>query len=129
MHLIALMVVCGNRDTLLPGADGCRYHREKTGGEMTRSELIKAFTERSRMSDEEATVFVNAFFDKIRQSLVEGDRVEIRGFGTFAMKNYQPYTGRNPKSGVTVTVGPKRLPVFRAGGKLTALLNPKSESE
>ena len=94
---------------------------------MTRSELIKAFAERSRMSDEEATVFVNAFFDKIRQTLIEGDRVEVRGFGTFAMKDYGGYTGRNPKSGATVTVGPKRLPVFRAGRKLTALLNPKSE--
>ena len=90
---------------------------------MTRSELIAAFAERARMSNEEATVFVNAFFDKIRQTLIEGDRVEIRGFGTFAMKDYQPYTGRNPKSGEVVTVVPKRLPVFRVGRELKDLLN------
>jgi len=94
---------------------------------MNRSELVKIFTERFRLSDGEAADFVNHFFDAIRQSLVEGDRVEIRGFGSFKMRDYQPYTGRNPKSGEIVTVRPKRLPVFRAGRKLTALLNPKSE--
>ena len=94
---------------------------------MNRSELIKVFTERFKLSDTEAADFVNHFFDAIRHSLVEGDRVEIRGFGSFAMKDYEGYTGRNPKTGEGVTVGNKRLPVFRAGRKLTALLNPKSE--
>jgi len=92
---------------------------------MNRSELIKIFTERFRLSDTEAADFVNHFFDAIRQSLIEGDRVEIRGFGSFKMREYQPYTGRNPKTGAVVTVGPKRTPFFRAGRKLTALLNPK----
>ena len=90
---------------------------------MTRSELITAFMERSRISDEEATVFVTAFFERIRQSLIEGDRVEIRGFGSFAMKDYGGYTGRNPKTGEIVTVEPKQLPVFRAGRQLKDLLN------
>ena len=94
---------------------------------MNRSELVKIFTERFRLSDGEAADFVNHFFDAIRQSLVEGDRVEIRGFGSFAMKQYEGYTGRNPKTGEVVTVGPKRTPCFRAGRKLAALLNPKSE--
>ena len=95
---------------------------------MNRSELIAAFAERFGMlSDNEADDFVNHFFDAIRQSLIEGDRVEIRGFGSFKMRDYQPYTGRNPKSGEIVTVGPKRTPHFRAGRKLAALLNPKSE--
>ena len=94
---------------------------------MNRSELVKLFMERFKLSDGEAADFVNHFFDAIRQSLVEGDRVEIRGFGSFAMKDYEGYTGRNPPSGEVVAVRPKRTPCFRAGIKLTALLNPKSE--
>ena len=90
---------------------------------MNRSELIKVFTERFRLSDGEAADIVNAFFDVIRQSLIDGDRVEIRGFGSFAMKDYEGYTGRNPKSGDIVTVGPKRLPFFKAGRKLKERLN------
>ena len=90
---------------------------------MNKSVLIKVFTERFRLSDGEAADFVNVFFDRIRQSLIEGDRVEIRGFGSFAMKNYEGYTGRNPKSGEVVEVGPKRLPFFKAGRKLKEHLN------
>ena len=92
---------------------------------MNRSELVKLFMERFKLSDYEAADFVNHFFDAIRQSLIEGDRVEIRGFGSFATREYQPYTGRNPKSGAVVHVGPKRLPFFKAGRKLAALLNPQ----
>ena len=90
---------------------------------MNRSELIKVFTERFKLSDAEAADFVNHFFDAIRKALVEGDRVEIRGFGSFAMREYRPYTGRNPKSGEVVNVGTKRLPFFKAGRKLKDLLN------
>ena len=90
---------------------------------MNRSELIRVFAERFKLDDNEATVFVAAFFDRIRQSLLEGDRVEIRGFGSFAIRNYEGYTGRNPKTGAIVTVGPKRTPFFRAGRELKDLLN------
>ena len=57
------------------------------------------------------------------QALIDGDRVEIRGFGSFSVRDYAPYTGRNPKTGAVATVGPKRLPVFKAGRRLKALLN------
>ncbi|KHK01319.1 HU family DNA-binding protein [Desulfovibrio sp. TomC] len=90
---------------------------------MNKSELIKVFGERFNTPDNEAADFVNVFFEKIRQALIEGDRVEIRGFGSFAMKDYEGYTGRNPKSGEAVTVEPKRLPFFKAGRRLKALLN------
>lgn len=61
---------------------------------------------------------VNLFFSSIKESLVGGDRVEIRGFGSFTVKNYDGYTGRNPKTGASVTVPPKKLPVFRPGREL-----------
>jgi len=92
---------------------------------MNRSELITAFSNSSEISLEDATLMVNAFFDSIRSSLVDGDRVEIRGFGSFAMKEYKGYTGRNPKSGETVNVPPKRLPTFRLGKEFREFLNLK----
>ena len=52
------------------------------------------------------------------QALINGDRVEIRGFGSFKMKAYKGYTGRNPRSGVKTEVKPKRLPFFKVGKEL-----------
>lgn len=90
---------------------------------MNRSELIASLSLSNELSLEDATLMVNAFFEAIRSSLVDGDRVEIRGFGSFAMKEYKGYTGRNPKSGDTVTVPPKRLPTFRLGKEFKEYLN------
>jgi len=68
---------------------------------------------------------VNLFFESIKEALQEGDRVEIRGFGSFLVKNYDGYTGRNPKTGVRVEVQPKKLPVFRPGRELKSLVDGK----
>lgn len=61
---------------------------------------------------------VNIFFDQVKQALANGDKVEIRGFGSFLLKEYGAYTGRNPKTGEKVHVPEKRLPFFRAGKDL-----------
>jgi integration host factor subunit beta len=90
---------------------------------MNRSELIKAFSDRFNMPDEEAADFVNAFFERIRQALIGGDRVEIRGFGSLAIREYEFYLGRNPKTGVCTVVRPKKLPFFKAGVMLKKFLN------
>ena len=90
---------------------------------MNKSELIKIFGERFTMPDNEAADFVNAFFESIRQALLEDDRVEIRGFGSFVMKAYGGYTGRNPKTGIATQVSPKRLPFFKAGVQMKKYLN------
>ena len=58
-----------------------------------------------------------------RDSLLEGGRVEIRGFGSFKVKEYGSYAGRNPRTGEKVAVEPKRLPFFRAGKELKEYLN------
>ena len=58
------------------------------------------------------------FFDDMTQALIKGDRVEIRGFGSFKMKAYKGYTGRNPRSGVKTELQPKRLPFFKVGKEL-----------
>jgi len=72
---------------------------------------------------EEAVIVVNTFFDSIREELVQGNRVEIRGFGSFKIKEYEGYQGRNPKSGKQVAVQPKKLPFFRPGKELKEYLN------
>jgi len=90
---------------------------------MNKSELVKVLAEEVRLSLDEATMVVDCFFDAIRVALLDGDRVEIRGFGSFKVKEYQGYMGRNPKTGDGVTVPPKRLPAFRAGKELKDVLN------
>lgn len=90
---------------------------------MNKSEVIKVLCEEHDLSVEEASSIVTRFFDAIRDALVLGGRVEIRGFGSFRVKEYEGYTGRNPKTGMAVSVLPKRLPVFRAGKELKIFLN------
>jgi integration host factor subunit beta len=90
---------------------------------MNKSELIASLAEETNLTLDEATAAVNVFFDSIRESLLAEERVEIRGFGSFKMKTYEGYTGRNPKSGELVSVQPKRLPFFRGGKELKEFLN------
>lgn len=90
---------------------------------MNKSELIKTLAEENTISVDEATVVVNTFFDSIRQALLQDQRVEIRGLGSFKIKQYQGYSGRNPKTGEIVSVAPKKLPFFRAGKELKEFIN------
>ncbi|GFM33795.1 integration host factor subunit beta [Desulfovibrio subterraneus] len=90
---------------------------------MNKSELIKTLSDENNISIEEATTVVNIFVDSMKSALANGDRVEIRGFGSFKLKDYGGYTGRNPKTGEIVKVNPKQLPFFRAGKELKEFLN------
>ena len=80
---------------------------------MNKSELVKALADQANISLDEATLVVNTFVDSMKDSLLEGGRVEIRGFGSFKVKEYGSYAGRNPRTGEKVAVEPKRLPFFR----------------
>ena len=90
---------------------------------MNKSELFKALADQANISLDEATLVVNTFVDSMKDSLLEGGRVEIRGFGSFKVKEYGSYAGRNPRTGEKVAVEPKRLPFFRAGKELKEYLN------
>lgn len=90
---------------------------------MNKSELIKTLAEQKDMHIDEAAVVVNTFFDSIKDSLKHEERVEIRGFGSFKLKDYGGYTGRNPKTGDIVDVNPKKLPFFRPGKELKEYVN------
>ena len=90
---------------------------------MNKSELIKSLSEQTNISIDEATLVVNTFVDNMKNALLEGDHVGIRGFGSFKVKEYGAYAGRNPRTGQKVEVESKRLPFFRAGKELKEFLN------
>jgi integration host factor subunit beta len=85
---------------------------------MNKLDLIQTLSTTNGISKSEATNIVTKSFDKMSDSLEKGDRVEIRGLCTFFVKNYEGYTGRNPKTGETVEIAPKRLPFFKCGKDL-----------
>jgi len=85
---------------------------------MNKSDLINVVRERAGLSRKEAEQAVLTFFNEISSSLEKGDRVEIRGFGSFTVKKYKSYTGRNPKSGDPISVPEKKLPFFKVGKEL-----------
>ena len=85
---------------------------------MNKIDLIKTLRTTTNISKIEATKVVELFFDQMTGALAKGDRVEIRGLCSFYVKDYPGYTGRNPKTGEKVKVGPKKLPYFKCGKEL-----------
>ena len=85
---------------------------------MNKSELIEVVAERGRMTKKKAEDVVNLIFDSMVDAMKEGDRIEIRGFGSFVVKEYGSYTGRNPRTGESIKVSPKKLPFFKVGKEL-----------
>jgi integration host factor subunit beta len=70
------------------------------------------------LSGSEAETIINLFFDKMAETLAQGERVEIRGLCSFFVKEYRGYTGRNPKTGELVQIARKKLPFFKVGKEL-----------
>jgi integration host factor subunit beta len=85
---------------------------------MNKLELIDTLKNECQISKKEAAAVVDMFFDQISTALAEGDRVEIRGLCSFFVKEYKSYQGRNPMTGESVTVAPKKLPFFKIGKEL-----------
>jgi len=90
---------------------------------MNRSDLINALKDKSTLNRKDAEKAVNTIFNEISDTLANGGRVEIRGFGSFMVKDYKPYVGRNPKTGVKIKVPSKKLPFFKAGKGLKDTIN------
>lgn len=90
---------------------------------MVKSELVEHLAQRGNISKALAETVVNLFFSCMTDALKEGKPVEIRGFGSFRVRNYRGYTGRNPRTGVAVGVDAKTLPFFRVGKELRDRLN------
>lgn len=91
---------------------------------MNKSDLIEKMSMRTKhMSHKDVEVIVNAVFDSMTDSLKRGERIEIRGFGSFEVRERKPRLGRNPKSGQKVKVGERRVPFFKVGKELKERVN------
>ena len=90
---------------------------------MNKSDLISALADKEGLQHKEASDIVNMIFDGFTDTLKKGGRIEIRGFGSYTVRHYDSYTGRNPKTGKRVRVGDKRLPFFKVGKELKARVN------
>jgi len=95
---------------------------------VNKADLATEVTKRAKVGQKVAKVVVDAIFDEMADALKRGDRVEIRGFGSFVMRDYGSYQGRNPKTGELVTVQPKKLPYFKVGKELKELVDNKEET-
>ena len=85
---------------------------------MNKSDLVEALSEGEDLPKTKAEEVVNLFFGEMTNALVAGDRVEIRGLGSFKVKSYDGYKGRNPRTGRQIKVKAKNLPVFKCGKEL-----------
>ena len=85
---------------------------------MNKSQLIEALAKEENLALKKAEEVVNTVFGDMEKALIRGERVEIRGLGSFKVKNYEGYKGRNPKTGEIIEVSPKKLPFFKVGKEL-----------
>ena len=85
---------------------------------MNKSGLIDALSKETGLTNSKAEDIVNIVFNDMANALAGGDRVEIRGLGSFKVKKYKGYTGHNPKTGEIIRVKPKKLPFFKCGKEL-----------
>lgn len=91
---------------------------------MTKAELIEKVTEQvNNLTKRQTEVVVNTIFDSIKDAMAKGDKVEIRGFGSFRLRHRRMREGRNPKTGAKVFVPAKRVPFFKAGKELKDLVD------
>jgi integration host factor subunit beta len=90
---------------------------------MTKADLIAAMEKQAGISHKQSEMIVNICFDSMIKALYNDERIEIRGFGSFANRNYKAYEGRNPKTGKIVKVSPKKVPFFKVGKELREMVD------
>lgn len=95
---------------------------------MTKAELIEEVSKVVEMTRKDSETIVETIFDSIVNSLHKGDKIEIRGFGSFRTRQRQPRVGRNPKTGSRVEVPSKRIPYFKPSKELRDLVNGGNHS-
>ena len=96
---------------------------------MTKSDLIEKVATQLNLPKGKAELIINCIFDSMEESLKDGQRIEIRGFGSFEIRRYKAYEGRNPRTGSPVGVNPKRLPFFKVGKELKERVNAGGEPQ
>lgn len=91
---------------------------------MTKAELVDHVIALGDLTRRDGEVIVDTLFDSIIGAVKSGDKVEVRGFGSFRTRQRKPRTGRNPKTGASVSVPAKRVPYFKPSKDLRDLINP-----
>lgn len=95
---------------------------------MTKSELVEQLSNRLKhLPHKEVEVVIDTVFDKMTDALSRGDRIEIRGFGSFEVRVRDPRQGRNPKTGASVYVETRKVPFFKVGKELRERINGNGE--
>jgi integration host factor subunit beta len=96
---------------------------------MTKADLVEEVTQLGDLTRRDGEVIVETIFDAVVQALRSGDKIEIRGFGSFRIRQRKSRTGRNPKTGDKVQVPAKRVPYFKPSKELRDLVNPRNKEE
>ncbi len=94
---------------------------------MTKAELVEEVSRVSDLTKKHSEVIVDTVFQSIISALQRGEKIELRGFGSFRLRQREPRKGRNPKTGDRVDVPPKRVPYFKPGKELKDLINLQPE--
>ena len=92
---------------------------------MTKADLIEEVSRLAELTRKDSEVIVETIFDSIVRALRAGDKIEIRGYGSFRTRQRQPRVGRNPKTGAPVGVPAQKIPFFKMGKELRLKLNPE----
>ena len=90
---------------------------------MTKADLVEEISKDTGLSKKDTNIVVNLIIDNLIKALAEGDKVELRGFGSFRIRHRNSRKGRNPKTGDSVSVPEKRVPFFKVGKRLRELVN------
>jgi integration host factor subunit beta len=96
---------------------------------MTKAELVEKVANQINLTKKQTEVVVNTVFSSITDSLADGKKVELRGFGSFRIRQRNARVGRNPKSGQKVNVPSKKVPFFKAGKELRELVDEREAEE
>src|SRR5438105_2495671 len=99
------------------------------GGEMTKAELVEEVARAAELTKKDSEVIVDEVFKNIIQALNRGEKIELRGFGSFRVRQRDARRGRNPKTGAPVDIPAKRVPYFKPGKELKELINAEAEAE
>jgi integration host factor subunit beta len=95
---------------------------------VNKSELIEKLALKAGINTMQSEEVVNLIYKKMKDTMVNGGRIEIRGFGSFVVKEYEAYQGRNPKTGEKISVPPKKLPFFKVGKELKERIDGTDDS-
>ena len=96
---------------------------------MVKSELIQQLSEKANIQPKIAEIAVNTVFDAMVEALIQGEGIEIRGFGSFKVREYKGRTGNHPRTGSVITIEPKRRPFFKVGKELKDRINSQAAAQ